>query len=75
MLNIKAHAAYGNKIARGAIQEYVFGVNEVVVIKATLTETEATDLEEHITPVYNEIRDAIFHEAIKAMDSDVEDLI
>jgi hypothetical protein len=66
MVNIKAHAAYGKN---------VFRVNEVVVIKATLTETEATDLEEHITPVYNEIRDAIFHEAIKAMDSDVKDLI
>ncbi len=24
----------------------------VVVIKATLTETEATDLEDHISPVY-----------------------
>ena len=75
MVNIKAHAAYGNKIARGVIQENVQGVNEVVVIKATVTETEATDLEEHISPVYNEVRDAIFHEAIKAMDSDVEDLI
>ena len=75
LLNEKAHAAYGNKIARGVIQENVFGANEIVVVKATLTETEATDLEEHISPVYNEVRDAIFHEAIKAMDSDVEDLI
>jgi hypothetical protein len=40
MVNIKAHAAYGNKIAPGVIQENVWGVNEVVVIKATLTETE-----------------------------------
>jgi hypothetical protein len=30
---IKAHAAYGNKIARGVIQENIWGVNEVVVIK------------------------------------------
>jgi hypothetical protein len=75
MVNIKAHAAYGNKIARGVIQENIRGVNEVVVIKATLTETEARDLEKHISPVYNDVRDAIFHEAIKAMDSDVEDLI
>jgi len=75
LLNEKAHAAYGNKIARGVIQENVFGANEIVVVKATLTETEATDLEEHFSPVYNEVRDAIFHEAIKAMDSDVEDLI
>jgi hypothetical protein len=75
LLNKKAHAAYGNKIARGVIQENVFGANEIVVVKATLTEAEATDLEEHFSPVYNEVRDAIFHEAIKAMDSDVEDLI
>jgi hypothetical protein len=75
MVNIKAHVAHGNKIARGVIQENIWGVNEVVVIKATLTETEATDLEEHISPVYNDVRDPIFHEAIKAMDSDVEDLI
>ncbi len=75
MVNIKAHAAYGNKITQGVIQENVWGVNEVVIIKATLTETEAADLEEHISPVYNDVREAIFHEAIKAMDSDVEDLI
>ena len=50
-------------------------MNEIVEVKATLIETETTDLEEHISPVYNEVRDAIFHEAIKAMDSDVEDLI
>ena len=75
LLNINAHAAYGNKIARGVIQENVFGANEIVVVKETLTETEATDLEEHFSPVYNDVRDAIFHEAIKAMDSDVEDLI
>jgi len=75
LLNEKAHAAYGNKIARGVIQENVFGANEIVVVKATLTETEATDLEEHFSPVYNDVRDTIFHEAIKAMDSDVEDLI
>jgi hypothetical protein len=64
MVNIKAHAAYGNKIARGVIQENVWGVNEVVLIKATLTETEATDLKEHISPVYNDVRDTILHEAI-----------
>ena len=76
LLNKKAHAAYGNKIARGVIQENVFGANEIVVVKATLTETEATDLETHFSPpVYDEVRDTIFHEAIKAMDSDVEDLI
>ncbi len=75
MGNINTHAAYGNKIARGVIQDNVWGVNEVVVIKATLTETEITDLEEHISPVYYDVRDTIFHEAIKAMDSDVEDLI
>jgi hypothetical protein len=77
LLNEKAHAAYGNKIARGIIHENVFGAkSEVVVVKATLTETEATDLEEHFSPpVYDEVRDTIFHEAIKAMDSDVEDLI
>jgi hypothetical protein len=75
MVNIKAHAAYGNNITQGVIQENVWGVNEVVVIKATLTETEATDLEEHISLVYNDVRDAIYHEAIKPMDSDVEDLI
>jgi len=76
LLNEKAHAAYGNKIARGIIHENVFGAkNEIVVVKATLTETEATDLEEHFSPVYNDVRDTIFHEAIKVMDSDVEDLI
>ncbi len=75
MVPIKAHAAYGNKIARGVIHENIWGVGEVVVIKATLTETQARDLEEHISPVYNDVRDAIFHEAIQAMDSDVEDLI
>jgi hypothetical protein len=75
MVNIKAYAAYGNKITQGVIQENVWGVNEVIVIKATLTETEATDLEEHMSPVYNDVREAIFHEAIKLMDSDVEDLI
>ncbi len=75
MVPIKAHAAYGNKIARGLIQENNLGVNEVVIIKATLTETEARDLEEHISPVYNDVRGAIFHETIQAMDSDVEDLI
>jgi hypothetical protein len=75
MVNIKAHAAYGNKIARGVIQENIWGVHEVVVIKATLTETEARDLKELISLVYNDVRNAIFHEAFKAMDSDVEDLI
>ncbi len=75
MVPDKAHAAYGNKIAQGVIQENMWGVNEVVVIKATLTETEARDLEEHFSPVYNDVRDTIFQETIKAMDSDVDDLI
>ncbi len=75
MVPIKAHAAYSNKIAQGVIHEKIWGVGEVVVINATLTETEARDLEEHISPVHNDVRDAIFHEAIQAMDSDVGDLI
>ena len=63
------------KIARGVIHRNIWKRGEVGVIKATLTETEARDLDEHISPVYNKVRDAIFHEAIQAMDSDVEDLI
>jgi hypothetical protein len=72
---MEAHAAYGNKIAQGVIHKNIWGVGEVVVKKATLTETEARDLDEHISPVYYDRRDTIFHEATQAIDSDVEDLI
>jgi hypothetical protein len=75
MVLMEAHAAYGNKIAQGVIHKNIWGVGEVVVKKATLTETEARDLDEHISPVCYDRRDTIFHEATQAIDSDVEDLI
>jgi hypothetical protein len=71
-----AHKVYGNKIARGLIKQNIWERGEVDIGKATLTEPEARDLDERFSAVpYVEAKDSIFHEAIKAADSALKNLI
>ncbi len=73
---MEAHLAFDNKIARGIISQNIWEQGEIDVVKATLTKSEARDLDERFSAIpFYEGRDAIFHKAIKAADSDLEDLI
>jgi hypothetical protein len=73
---LKAHEAYGNKIARGVIAQNIWEKGEVDVGNAILTHAEALDLDVHFSVVpHDAAGDDIFDEAIRAADSDLEDLI
>ena len=73
---LKAHEAYGNKIAQGVIAQNIWEKGEVDVKKATLTHAEAQDLDDRFSVVpYNTAGDDAFDEAIRAADSELEDLI
>jgi hypothetical protein len=73
---LKAHEAYGNKIARGVIAQNIWEKGEVEVKKATLTHAEAHDLDDRFSVVpHNTTGDDAFDEAIRAADSALEDLI
>ena len=72
-----AHEAYGNKIARGVTAQHIWEKGEVTVTTVTLTHAEAIDLDERfsVVPPRDAAADDIFDEAIRAADSELEDLI
>jgi hypothetical protein len=72
-----AHEAYGNKIARGVIAQDIWEKGEVTVATVTLTHAQAHDLDERfsVVPPRDAAADNIFNEAIRAADSELEDLI
>ncbi len=73
---LTAHEAYGKKIARGVIAQNIWEKGEVDVGNAILTHAEALDLDLHFSVVpHDAAGDNIFDEAIRAADSDLEDLI
>ncbi len=71
-----AHEAYGKKIAQGIIAQNIWEKGEVDVGNAILTHAEALDLDVRFSVVpHDAAGDNIFDEAIRAADSDLEDLI
>ena len=72
---LKAHVAYGNKIARGVIAQGIWGKGEVEVKTVTLSHAEAVDLDERFSVVHNQAADDAFDEAIREADSALEALI
>jgi len=72
-----AHEAYGNKIARGVIAQDIWEKGEVMVTTVTLTHAQAHDLDERfsVAPPRDAAAYDIFNEAIRAADSELEDLI
>jgi hypothetical protein len=73
---LKAHEAYGNKIARGVIAQNIWEKGEVEVKNTTLTHAEAHDLDVRFSVVpHDTAGDDAFDEAIRAADSELEDLI
>jgi hypothetical protein len=73
---LKAHEAYGNKIARGVIAQNIWEKGEVDIKKATLNHTEAYDLDARFSVFpHDTAGDDVFDEAIRAADSELEDLI
>ena len=74
---LTAHEAYGKKIARGMmIAQNIWEKAEVDIGTAILTHAEAHDLDARFSVFpYDAAGDDIFDEAIRAADSDFEDLI
>jgi hypothetical protein len=73
---LKAHEAYGKKIARGVIAQNIWEKGEVDIGNATLTHAEAHDLDVRFSVVpHDTAGDDAFDEAIRAADSELEDLI
>ena len=74
---LNCHVAYGNKIARGVIAQGIWGKGEVEVKTVTLSHAEAVDLDERfsVVPPRDAAADDIFDEAIRAADSELEDLL
>ena len=74
---MKAHDTYGNKIARSVTAQDIWEKGEVTVTTVPLTHAQALDLDEHfsVVPPRDAAADDIFDEAIRAADSDLEDLI
>ena len=73
---LTAPEAYGKKIARGVIAQNIWEKGEVEVKNTTLTHTEAHDLDVCFSVVpHHTAGDDAFDEAIRAADSDLEDLI
>jgi hypothetical protein len=73
---LTAHEAYGKKIARGVIAQNIWEKVEVDIGTAILTHAEAHDLDARFSVFpHDAAGDDIFDEAIRAADSDLEDLI
>jgi hypothetical protein len=72
-----AHKAYGNKIAHNVTAQHIWEKGEVTVTTVTLTHAQAIDLDERfsVVPPCNAAADDISDEAIRAADSELEDLI
>jgi hypothetical protein len=71
-----AHIAYANKIARAVIQENTFEGGKVDVVTLNLSESQAADLDTYFsTAAFDEVRDAIFQEAIQEASAAIESKI
>jgi hypothetical protein len=67
---MEAHIAYANKIARAVIHDNIFDGEKVDVITKNLSELEVADLDSYFcTAAFDEVREAIFHEAIQEADA------
>ncbi len=68
-----AHIAYGNKIARAVIQDNTFEGEKVDVVTKNLSESQVAELNSYFaTAAFDEVRDAIFHEAIQEVSAAIE---
>ncbi len=73
---MQAHLAFANKIARAIISQYIWQEGGIDVVGVSLNESQVADLTAHIyTNAFDEAREAIFQEAIKAAEEEVESLI
>jgi hypothetical protein len=73
---MQAHLAFANKIARAIISQNIWQEGGIDVVGVSLNESQVADLTAHFyTNTFDEAREAIFQEAIKAAEEEVESLI
>jgi hypothetical protein len=72
---MQAHLAFANKIARAIISQNIWQEGGIVV-GVSLNESQLADLMVHFyTNTFDKAREAIFQEAIKVAEEEVESLI
>jgi hypothetical protein len=72
----KAYTAFANKIARGIIDQKIYPPRTVEVEEIVLSKSTIDDLSAHFSLYfYDEAKDQIFQESIKAVDLELKDLI
>jgi hypothetical protein len=73
---MQAHLAFANKIAWAIISQNIWQEGGIDVVEVSLNESQVADLTTHFyTNTFDEAREAIFQEAIKAAKEEVESLI
>jgi hypothetical protein len=74
---MQAHLAFANKIAQAIISQHIWQEGGIDVVGVSLlNESQVADLMAHFyTNTFEEAREAIFQEAIKAAKEEVESLI
>jgi hypothetical protein len=72
----QAHLAFANKIDKAIISQNIWQEGGIDVVGVLLNESQVADLTAHFyTNTFDEAREAIFQEAIKAAEEEVESLI
>jgi hypothetical protein len=73
---MQAHLVFANKIAQAVICQNILQEGGIDVVRVSLNESQVADLMAHFsTNPFDEAREAIFQEAIKAAKEEVESLI
>jgi hypothetical protein len=73
---MQAHLAFANKIALAIIFQNIWQEGVIDVVGVSLNESQVADLTAHFyTDTFDKAREAIFQEAIKAANKEVESLI
>jgi hypothetical protein len=73
---MQAHLAFANKIAHAIISQNIWQEGGIDVVGVSLNESQVADMTAHFyTNTFDEAREKIFQEAIKAAKEEVESLI
>ncbi len=73
---LQAHLAFVNKIAWAIISQNIWQEGGIDVVGVSLNESQVADLMAHFyTNTFDKAREAIFQEAIKVANKEVESLI
>ena len=73
---MQAHLAYANKSARAIISQNIWQEGGIDVVRVSLDESQVADQTAHFyTNTFDKAREAIFWEAIKVAEEEVESLI